>query len=160
MSHHGYHRQRIHQPNLLKNLKEYFKDLIEESARVFETPTAPKSLIIRPKDGEPLNSPEKQRQFRLGVGMLLYLVNHSRPDISNSVRELSKVADGATEGHFKSLLRTIKYVLSTEDHGLLLQPQLKMKANIEKEYLKVSTPEIRIKVSVFMVMSYTSVVHL
>ena len=29
--------------------------------------------------------------------MLLYLVKHSRPDIANAVRELSKVADGATE---------------------------------------------------------------
>jgi hypothetical protein len=52
--------------------------------------------------------------------MLLYLVKDSCPDISKSVRELSKVA---TEGHFKSFLRTIKYVLGTEDHGLLLQPQ-------------------------------------
>jgi hypothetical protein len=33
------------------------------------------------------------------------------------------VADGATEGHFKALLRTINYVLGTEYHGLLLQPQ-------------------------------------
>jgi hypothetical protein len=71
--------------------------------------------------GEPLISPEKQKQFRMGVGMLLYLVKYFRPDISNSVRELSKVADGATEGHFKAHLRTIKYVLGTEDHGLLLQ---------------------------------------
>jgi hypothetical protein len=90
----------IHQPKLLKNLKENFKDLIEESARVFKTPSAPKSLIIRNKVGDPLISPEKQRQFRMGVGMLLHLVKHSRPDISNSVRALSKVADGATEGYF------------------------------------------------------------
>jgi hypothetical protein len=34
------------------------------------------------------------------------------------------VADAANDGHFKALLRTIKYVLGTEYHGLLLQPQL------------------------------------
>jgi hypothetical protein len=68
--------------------------------------------------------PERQKTFRMGVGMLLYLVKHSRPDISNSIRELSKVADGATEGHFKALLRTVKYVMDTEDLGLLLQPKL------------------------------------
>jgi hypothetical protein len=45
--------------------------------------------------------------------MLLYLVKHSRPDISNSARELSKVADGTTDGHIKAHLRTIKYVLGT-----------------------------------------------
>jgi hypothetical protein len=58
----------------------------------------------------------------MGVVMLLYLVKHSRPDISNSVTELSKVAEGATEAHFKALLRTVKYVIDTEHLGLLLQP--------------------------------------
>jgi hypothetical protein len=72
-------------------------------------------LIISPKEGDTLISPEKQRQFRMGAGMLLYLVKHSRPNISNSVREISKVADGVTEGHVKALLRTIKYVLGTKD---------------------------------------------
>ena len=57
--------------------------------------------------------------------MLLYLVKHSRPDIANAVRELSKVADGATEAHWKALLRVIKYVLSTENYGLKIKPTLK-----------------------------------
>jgi hypothetical protein len=59
----------------------------------------------------------------MGVGMFLYIVKHSRPDISKSVRKLSKVADGAIEGHFRALLRTIKYVMITEDHGLHLNQQ-------------------------------------
>jgi hypothetical protein len=150
----------IHQPKRLKNLNENFMDLIEESARVCKTPSAPKSLIIGPEDGDPLISPEKQRQFRMGVGMLLYLVKDSRPDISNSVSELSKVADGAIEGHFKALLRSVKYVLGTEDHGLLLQPQL----NNNGFYLEgisdsecTGDPDTRIS---FLVMSYTSVVPL
>lgn len=56
--------------------------------------------------------------------MLLYLVEYSRPDIANAVRELSKVADQATKVHSKSLLRLIKYVLSTENHGLKFKPSL------------------------------------
>jgi len=56
--------------------------------------------------------------------MLLYLVKHSRPDISNAVRELSKVADGATEAHWKALLRCIKYVLDTRKQGLKLKPKV------------------------------------
>jgi hypothetical protein len=31
-------------------------------------------IIILPKEGDPLISPEKQKTFRMGVGMLLYLV--------------------------------------------------------------------------------------
>jgi hypothetical protein len=72
----------IHQPKLLKILKENFKDIVEESASVFNTPSAPNSLITRPKDGDPLISPENQKKLRMGVGMLGYLVKHSCPDIS------------------------------------------------------------------------------
>jgi hypothetical protein len=54
--------------------------------------------------------------------MLLYLVKHSRPDISNAVRELSKVADGATPGHWKTMTRLIKNVLDTENYGLKIKP--------------------------------------
>ena len=53
--------------------------------------------------------------------MLLYLVKHSRPEISNAVREISKVADGATEANWKALLRTIKYVIDTENKALKLK---------------------------------------
>ena len=35
-----------------------------------------------------------QSMHRSGVGTLLYLTKHSRPDISNPVRELSKSMDG------------------------------------------------------------------
>jgi hypothetical protein len=105
------------------DLKIIFEEILEDTTRVFKTPSTPKTLIIRPKEGDPLISPERQKQFRMGVGMLLYLVKHSRPDISNSVRELLKVADGATEVHFKALLCKIKYVIDAEELGLLIQPK-------------------------------------
>jgi hypothetical protein len=75
----------IHQPKLLKNLKENFKSIIGDTTRIFKTPSALKTLIIRPKEGDPLISTERQKTFRIRVAMLLYLVKHSRPDIANSV---------------------------------------------------------------------------
>ena len=45
--------------------------------------------------------------------MLLYLVKHSRPDLANPVRELSKQLDGASPYHYKEMLRIIKYVMDT-----------------------------------------------
>jgi hypothetical protein len=59
---------------------------------------------MRPEKGDPLLTPEQQTKYRSGVGMLLYLVKHSRPDISNAVRELTKVLDGATLAHWKAML--------------------------------------------------------
>jgi hypothetical protein len=55
--------------------------------------------------------------------MLLYLVKHSRPDIANAVRELSKVADGATKDHWNKLLRAIKFMLDTKYLALKIKPE-------------------------------------
>jgi hypothetical protein len=111
----------IHQPKLIKHLKQTFGKMVE-SVREYKTPAAPKTTILRPLKDEPLISSDDQKLFRSGVGMLLYLVKHSRPDIQNAVRELSKVADGATQAHWNAMLRTIKYVLHTEFKALKLHP--------------------------------------
>ena len=63
--------------------------------------------------------------FRSGTGTLLYLVKHSRPDIANCVRELSKVMHVAGHAHYKMLLRAIKYVILTKKLGLKLKPDVK-----------------------------------
>ena len=112
----------IHQPKLLKHLKQEFSQYIH-TTKVYVTPAGPKTMCMRPQEGDMLISPEEQTKFRSGVGMLLYLVKHSRPDISNAVRELSKVADGATPGHWKAMIRLIKYVMDTEHYGLKLKPK-------------------------------------
>ncbi len=113
----------ITQPKLIKSLREKFGGHV--SGRDVHTPGAPKTTVARPQPGDPLISASSQSMYRTGVGMLLYLVKYSRPEISNAVRELSKVLDGATECHEKALLRCIKYVLETEHHGLVLHPSLK-----------------------------------
>jgi hypothetical protein len=86
--------------------------------------------------------------------VLLYLVKHSRPDISNSVRALSKVADVATEAHFKALLRTDKYVIDTEHLGLLLQSKMNNDSLFWKAFLTVNTLEILTHILVYMTMFY------
>jgi hypothetical protein len=58
----------------------------------------------------------KQALFRSGVGSLLYLVKHSRPDIASCVRELSKVMVRANHNHWKALLRAIRHCEVTKHH--------------------------------------------
>jgi len=63
--------------------------------------------------------------------MLLYLVKHSRPDLSNCTGELSKVMDGATTIHWNKLLSVIKYAIGTKETGLQMDL-----TNDEKWHLK------------------------
>ena len=65
---------------------------------------------------------EKHKLYRSGVGMLLYLVKHSRPEIANGVRQLSKALIGPSEAAFKDMLRMIKFVLETRNKVVKLEP--------------------------------------
>ena len=52
-----------------------------------------------------------QSMYRSGVGTSLILTKHSRPDITNPVRELSKSMDGSSLAHVTELYRVINFVL-------------------------------------------------
>ena len=43
---------------------------------------------------------ENQKNYPLSIGMLLYLVKHSRLDITNATRELSKAKNGTNAAFF------------------------------------------------------------
>ncbi len=111
------------QPHLIANLEKKFGERVK-NLREYKTPGTPNLNMIRCTDETLTISKLDQKLFRSGVGMLLYLVKHSRPDISNAVRELSKVLDGATPAAFKEMLRVIKFVLDTKSKGLWIEPEL------------------------------------
>ena len=66
-----------------------------------------------------------QSMYRSGVGTLLYLTKHSRPDFANPVGELSKSMDGASMAHVTEMYRVIKFVLETKTLGLRMVPIFK-----------------------------------
>jgi Reverse transcriptase (RNA-dependent DNA polymerase) len=87
----------INQPKLIQNLELSFRKLIVTDRNI-RTPAAPRSVVMRPvKDEDPTIHPDEQFKYRSGDGM--FLVKHSRPDIANATRELTKVLDGATDAH-------------------------------------------------------------
>ena len=120
----------LHQPDLITKLEKTFKEEMNET-RTHSTPTGPGKSVEQKNKTTNLMTENRQKKFRSGVGMLLYLVKHSRPDISNSVRELSKVMDGALEEHNKMLLRVINYVINTKEKGVMLNPSIKLSGQFE-----------------------------
>ena len=63
-------------------------------------------------------NPEEHETYRSGVGTLLHLTKHSRPDICNPVREQSKTMDAPVPAHLKEMYKVLRHVLSTKGYGL------------------------------------------
>ena len=57
------------------------------------TPGSPRFIARRLENKEDKVNAEDHETYRSGVETLLYLTKHSRPEISNPVRELSKTMD-------------------------------------------------------------------
>ena len=66
-----------------------------------------------------------QSMYRSRVGTLLYLTKHSRPDITNFVRDLSKSMDDVSMAHGTEMYRVINFVLVMKTLGLRMVPIFK-----------------------------------
>lgn len=111
------------QPHLVKRLEKSFQDFIASSRNYdFRTPSTPGGKIIRPKNDDEKVTPAEQTIYRSAVGTLLQFVKHSRPDLANPIRELSKCMDAATPSAMKELKRIINFVIKTKHFGLKIEP--------------------------------------
>ena len=66
-----------------------------------------------------------QTKYRSGVGKLLHMMRWSRPDIWNSVRELSRRMSKCNKAHIKAMHRVMKYCSETPNRGWTLKPERK-----------------------------------
>ena len=108
----------LHQARLITKLEAEFGE--ECGKKVVRTPMSVNSHVVRPLEGEKLNEKD-QTKYMSGTGTLLYLVKHSRPDLSNAVRELSKGMAGASRQGYKQMLRVMTYVLNGGLKGVKMQ---------------------------------------
>ena len=109
----------IDQPHLITKLEKCFGDLVKDM-QTYQTPVTPGETIL--KEGLSVVGQLEHGNYRSGIGMLLYLVKHTRPDIANAVRELSKALGLPSPAAYKSMLRSIKFVLDTRDLAIRVRP--------------------------------------
>ncbi|KAL7563155.1 hypothetical protein ACA910_014434 [Epithemia clementina (nom. ined.)] len=91
---------KLTQPVLIRS----FNDEFELPNEAHSTPSTP-GEVLEPCQPEELLNPTDQKTYRSGVGKLLHLMKWSRPDILNSVRELSRYMKAAGHRHLKAMRR-------------------------------------------------------
>ena len=115
------------QPSIIKSLEKKFGERAMREMLSL-TPGTPIFTARRLENPEDKVSPEEHETYRSGVGTLLYLTKHSRPDICNPARELSKTMDAPAPVHLKEMYKLIRFELFTKDFGLKFKLMKSMKS--------------------------------
>jgi hypothetical protein len=105
------------QAKLIQRMITKFADELSSIKYHGKTPVKTNEKIYVAENDSEIIGSEGQTNYRSGIGMLLYLVKYSRPDIANCVRELAKMSGKATVLNYNQLLRCIKYVENTKHYG-------------------------------------------
>ena len=111
------------QPTIVKSLEKQFGEK-DAKKKMTISPGTPGFFGGKVDDISKVDE-KTQSMCRTGVGALLYLTKHSRPDITNPVRELSKSMDGASMAHVTEMYSMINFVLETKTLGLRRVPIVK-----------------------------------
>lgn len=109
------------QPVMLQSFEDEF-DLSDGTAN--DTPGEPgKTLPVATE--EEMVEPGKLTYYRSGVGKLLHMMRWSRPEIYNSVRDLSRHMKGCAVVHIRAMHRVMRYCLKYPNRGWTLRPERK-----------------------------------
>ena len=139
-------------PSIIKSLEHKFGEKAIKKI-VFDTWDT-RFTARRLQNPEDKVNPEAHETYRSGVGTLLYLTKHSRPDISNPVRELSKTMDAPAPVYLMEMYKVSRHVLSTKGYGLKFELRKDMikwalKALSDSDF--ASDKETRISVFVYII---------
>ena len=91
-------------PHLINNLENKLGRLVGQQSSESQTLGTTTFLIVRPTEDIKKISIKDQGKYRSGIGMPLYQVKHSRTDLANASRELSKENDVANPVAYKELM--------------------------------------------------------
>ena len=111
------------QPHLIKKLNDKFFKTVNKM-RETHTAGTPRLVIDKVKDEEDGTGKERHCDHGSGVGGSLCLLKHSRPELSNPMRELSRGMSNPGNEHEKEMHGVIKWVLDNPDTGPSIGPEM------------------------------------
>ena len=109
--------------HLIKKLEKTFGKLLKHERKT-KTPRTPRTVQVVPKEEDEKLDAQEHHWFRSGVGSLFHLLKHSRPELSNPMRELTRCMSGLGPENMKEMCCVIKWVLDHPNVGWKCQPQV------------------------------------
>jgi Reverse transcriptase (RNA-dependent DNA polymerase) len=80
--------------------------------------------LVKDTNGDPVNG---TFNYSSVIGMLQYLQNHTRPDITYAVSQCARFVHFPRKSHEDAVIRICQYLKGTSEQGLILQPSTTLK---------------------------------
>ena len=110
---------KVTQPVLVQSLEDEF-DL--PTGKAPRTPVPAGQVLVKKDDGVNLDKRDTTK-YRSGVAKMMFLMQWSRPECQNPVRGMARQMAQPQEHHYKAMISCMKYITSTKDRGLMIQPR-------------------------------------
>jgi hypothetical protein len=121
---------------LQKVLVQSFIDEFDiEGLKKFNTPATPGTVLKKPVEGNVLLTSENQTLYRSGVGKTMHMMQYSRPDIYQTVRDLARHMGATTKVHWDAMFCMMKHFCDTKERGLTLNPTQKWDGSKNHEFV-------------------------
>ena len=88
-------------------LQSYCDEFGIGSLKKFNTLAMPGTVLKKPDEGKEILTLAKQPQYHSGVGKGMHMMQYSRPDTYNAMRNLARHMTCATQVHYDAMLRMI-----------------------------------------------------
>ena len=102
-------------------LVQKFEDEFEIPTQTLKTLGRAGNILTQGDKSLTMNA-KVQTYFRSGVGILIHLMQWSRPDTCNAVRDCARHSIACNELHIDAMHRIMKYCIIVRDHGKTLNP--------------------------------------
>ena len=107
---------KISQPGHIENVLNAHQMTAAKSQSSPMEPNANTTLIAAPNGFQ--TDPEDVTAFKSGLGLLMYLMVRTRPDIAFALCKLSTFSNNPTDTHWQALKRVIRYLAGTRNRGI------------------------------------------
>jgi hypothetical protein len=122
-------------------IEQILEDLHMEDCKTVSSPGAQDELsLVHSPSTESEIASMKTIPYRRAIGLLMYLSNTSRPDITHAVGCVARFIQNPGRKHWQAVLQILRYLSGTKDFGLLFVKLENPTSNASLEPSFSSTP--------------------
>jgi hypothetical protein len=122
---------KLMQPVLLRSFVDEFD--VDKSVEM-SLPAKAGQVLVKGEEQDVMSNAMRTK-YRSGIGKLRYLATWLRPDILNSVREVSQHMKAPTQGHYSAMKKIMEFCIAMSGRGRKTEPTQRWDGTMEFEFI-------------------------